>query len=281
MMILVKIIYFGCDAMYKCFENIIKSGHQIIKLYTYYNPYDIIHEKKIVSKAKELSISYTYDRIDIKTANNIFNNKLCDCFFSAEYNRMIPVSDSPNFKGINVHSSYLPEGKGFFPVEMRAFLKQNYTGVTFHKLTKQFDDGNILIRKKFQIPSNSNVLDIYTKCEEEASKICLEIFKSEESFEYYWKNAYPQKGQTSIFYPSKLERTINKDMSVDEAVHLFKCFDRFTFLNYNNIIYRVLFLKTSDGEQIVNRKNEFANQNDYKKFYLRNGFIWVVLEQIS
>ncbi len=279
-MIFVKIIYFGCDAMYKCFENIIKSGHKIIKLYTYYNPYDIIHEKKIVNKAKELSIPYTYDRINLETVNNIFKNKLCDCFFSAEYNRMIPVSDFPNFKGINVHSSYLPEGKGFFPVEMRAFLKHNYTGVTFHKLTTKFDDGNILIRKKFPILNNSSVIDIYRKCEDEASQICLEIFKSDESFKYYWDNAYPQEGQPSSFHPSRLERTINKNMSVEDAVHLFKCFDRFTFLNYENITHRVLFLKTSNGEQIVNRDNEFPNQNDYKKFYLRNGFIWVILEQI-
>ena len=279
-MIFVKIIYFGCDAMYKCFENIIKSGHKIIKLYTYYNPYDIIHEKKIVNKAKELSIPYTYDRINLETVNTLFNNKLCDCLFSAEYNRMIPVSDLPNFKGVNVHSSYLPEGKGFFPVEMRAFLKHNYTGVTFHKLTKKFDDGNILIRKKFPIPDGSSVVDIYKKCEDEASKICMEIFKSDESFKYYWDNAYPQNGQPSDFHPSRLERTINKNMSVEEAIHLFKCFDRFTFLNDENITYRILFLKTSNGEQVINRENEFVNQNHYKKYHLRNGFIWVILEQI-
>ena len=52
------------------------------------------------------------------------------------------------FRGINIHNSLLPEGKGYFPIEMRIYKGYDYGGVTIHQLTDNFDEGAIVMPKK-------------------------------------------------------------------------------------------------------------------------------------
>ena len=60
-----------------------------------------------------------------------------------------------NFKGkiINIHPSLLPKYKGRDPINDVIKKKEKISGVTVHKLTNKFDEGEILYQEKILISS--------------------------------------------------------------------------------------------------------------------------------
>ena len=146
-----KIIYFGTDVFYECFKYLVNSEHEIVALYTYHNENEYIREDKVAALAKNNNIPIRYNKMTLDEAQTLFSSNDCDLFFSAEYDSKIPIPDTKNFRGINIHNSLLPEGKGYFPIEMRIYKGYDYGGVTIHQLTDNFDEGAIVMQKKSRL----------------------------------------------------------------------------------------------------------------------------------
>ena len=83
-------------------------------------------------------------------------------FFSAEYNRILPVPEGePRFFGINIHSSLLPEGRSYYPIEAAMERGLSVTGVTAHKLRPELDRGDILGSRTIRITPDMDSVDVY------------------------------------------------------------------------------------------------------------------------
>ena len=232
-----KIIYFGTDVFYECFKFLVESEHEIISLYTYHNEDEYIREEKIAALATEKNIPIVYDKLTEAQALSLFAEKKCDLFFSAEYDSKIPTPNIENFRGINIHNSLLPEGKGYFPIEMRLYKGYDYGGVTIHKLTAQFDKGDILLQHKFDITLAENDRDIYKKCHSSAAMMTAKLMND---FEHHWHNAQKQNSVGSYWAkPSLNELTITNDLTVQEAKHIYRSFGRLCFAKVEGILYKV------------------------------------------
>ncbi|MFR2694775.1 MAG: formyltransferase family protein [Enterocloster bolteae] len=59
----------------------------------------------------------------------------------AEYSHKIPVPDDSRFYGVNIHSSLLPEGRSYYPIECAMERGLGRSGVTMHKIAKSLDRG--------------------------------------------------------------------------------------------------------------------------------------------
>lgn len=232
-----KIIYFGTDVFFECFKFLVDSEHEIVSLYTYHNEDEYIREEKVAALATENNIPVIYDKLTESQALSLFIDKKCELFFSAEYDSKIPTPNIESFRGINIHNSLLPEGKGYFPIEMRLYKGYDYGGVTIHKLTSKFDQGDILLQKKFNIALSENDRDVYHKCHMSAVVLTKNMMTD---FDYYWDNAKKQIGNGSYWLkPSLEELIISEDLDVKKAKHIYRSFGRLCYVQYDGILYKV------------------------------------------
>lgn len=235
-----KIIYFGCDPFISCFEQLIKDGHEIVTLFTFHNPHDWYSEEKITQLAKINGVPIRYDRIPDWEADQLFAVGACDAFLSAEYNWKIPVPARPDFKGVNIHNMLLPESPGFFPIETQLYLRRPYGGITLHKMTSDYDEGDVLYSERYELPVGIEVEEAYARCAEIAKRAVSAVFSN---LAAAWENARPQRGRRLTQPISVRERTIDNGFTKDDALHLWRCFRTYTYAVIGGVTYRVLDMK--------------------------------------
>ena len=128
-----NIVYFGSDVFLSCFEYFVRE-HTVLALYTYHNDEDYFTEYAITRRARELGIPVHYESITPADIEEYFRSG-CELFFSAEYNRIIELPQNlPQFRGVNIHSSCLPQGRSYYPIECAMERELPRTGVTLHTL---------------------------------------------------------------------------------------------------------------------------------------------------
>ena len=153
-----KIVYFGTDVFLSCFEYFVRH-HHIMALYTYHNGEDYFTEYAIVRRARELGIPVHYESVTEEEILRYMEDG-CGLFFLAEYNRLLPVPPGSSFRGINVHSSLLPQGRSYYPIECAMERGLIATGVTLHKVTERLDGGEILAQRRIPVPPEEDSVDI-------------------------------------------------------------------------------------------------------------------------
>ncbi len=83
---------------------------------------------------------------------------------------LVPPSFIEHFEGkiINLHPSLLPKfgGKGMYGKNVHQAVLESHeteTGITIHKVNKEYDKGEILCQAKFSIESNDDINHIESK----------------------------------------------------------------------------------------------------------------------
>ena len=82
-----------------------------------------------------------------------------DLCIVASYHKLINIKKSNFCNAYNMHPSLLPKFKGRDPISEVIKKKENFSGVTVHKLTEKFDEGEIFFQEKFEI-KNKNKKEI-------------------------------------------------------------------------------------------------------------------------
>ncbi|MEM0951685.1 MAG: formyltransferase family protein [Cyanobacteria bacterium P01_H01_bin.74] len=65
---------------------------------------------------------------------------------------------------INCHPSFLPKHRGPNPYASVILQDESYSGVTFHKMTRRIDGGDIILQDKFPLESNDTGFTVRKKC---------------------------------------------------------------------------------------------------------------------
>jgi len=108
----------------------------------------------------------------IPYCTNSINNELKtvstfnpDYLVSTYYRHIIndDVLDLVNFKAINAHPSLLPDYRGCFSSVWAIINGENETGISFHYMTRNVDQGNILHQIKMPIESEDTAYTLYHK----------------------------------------------------------------------------------------------------------------------
>jgi len=63
--------------------------------------------------------------------------------------------------GINIHSSLLPKYGGLAPYYWVLSKGENVTGTTVHRIVHNFDEGNVLVQDKIEIPKRISALELF------------------------------------------------------------------------------------------------------------------------
>ena len=219
---MLNMIYFGYDLFAPCLKELASNPEiSILKVYSfegdgYFDKNDEIRE---ICDVK--NIPFTTDKITACELKAQFAQKGCDLAFSAGYAYRIPCESVQSFRGVNIHPSLLPEGRGPWPFPHIILKGLKKSGVTAHKIAERFDEGEILLQTAFDVAEN----ETYRSLEKKAQIAALDITrKLIPDLEKYWNNATPQTKGEYWKEPSLIDRTIYKDAKSTERDRIIRAF---------------------------------------------------------
>ena len=146
-----KIAYFGYNAFSSCLDAFARHNHEIAFIFTGENS---PHTDQVIAFAKQSTCPISFDKPNQEQMEALVNDGV-ECFFAAEYPWRIPIPTSLPFS-INVHPTLLPYGKGPTPLPTLILKESQYSGVTLHKMTSKFDDGDILLQEAIALDANES-----------------------------------------------------------------------------------------------------------------------------
>ncbi len=245
-----RIVYFGFDLFADCFEAVVNTKNvEVMALYTFDTDNVFEFNNKVVSLANKHGIPVHYEKITPEALREYFDNG-CDFTISSGYIHKIPIIDHKNFKGINIHPALLPIGRGAWPYPCTILNGLTRDGVTVHKITEGFDEGDILLQKSFKVSKRETLDTLMCKSQRQAVKL---IKTTLANFNTLWENAKPQGEGEYWRQPNDNDRTITAQMTIKEARLLVRAFGSY------GVIY--------DGEVFTGSKK------NYKKITLKNGIL--------
>lgn len=219
-----KIAYFGYDFFYGCMQTLLEQGHTIIQLFTFETDNKYNFKEKVEQIAQENNIPVSYVKPTKDIIRNLFLEKGCDLLVVAGYIYKIPIIDEINCKGINIHPTLLPKGKGPWPLPYVILRNEEYTGSTIHIMTNELDSGPILVQDKFRVLENEDLETLSCRSQLSAVKALKELLSD---FDNYWQNALTQGEGEYWEYPSDETMTFNGNMKVEEIDRIIRAFGKF------------------------------------------------------
>lgn len=236
-----KIVYFGTDVFLSSFRYLADS-EEILALYTYHNDEDYFTEYEIVREAGARGIPVFYGRIAEDRVRAYFEEEGCELFFSAEYGYLIPIPEGlASFRGLNVHSSLLPEGRGYYPIECAMAQGLAETGVTMHKIVAETDAGDVLFQERIPVSPEMDSVDVYLASASHACAMTRRLFAD---FDRQWQAAVPQPQlQPRWSKPPAADRTLVHGMTVAEALAIHRRFNQMTLVRLDGVPYHVVSIE--------------------------------------
>lgn len=264
-----KIAYCGFDLFYECLEKIHQNNHQIMKIFTVKTDDEYEFSDKVTSFADKHNIEYTKNRITMEDVIKLEESG-CDLLISAGYHYKIPISESENnpLKGINLHPALLPIGRGAWPMPLTILKGLDITGVTVHKLSKNFDEGDILNKLQFHVMKQDNLETLNQKYQEHGAKLLIDILND---FDYYWNNANPQEKGEYWKEPQNHDRTFTCADDIAEIETIIRAFWGFGSILKLPDQEIVVKFGTCIKEEHMHRFGKLVNTNSNGECFAING----------
>lgn len=213
-----KIVYFGFDLFADCFKRLLEiPSIEIMALYTFPTDDRFEFNREVIALAEKRGIPVHLEKITKEALEQYFDEG-CDFTLSAGYIHKIPILERDNFKGINVHPALLPIGRGAWPFPCTILRGLTTSGVTIHKITDRFDEGDILLQRSVAVDPDETLDTLTEKCQRLAADMMEPLVAD---FNNLWSSATPQGEGEYWAEPTDTDRTITPDMS-DEQKDLIK-----------------------------------------------------------
>jgi len=225
-----RIAYFGGDMFYTCMEFLLQNGHEIIALFTAPpnkgEEYD--STQNVRRQAEALGIPVIFSKPTEKNIREL-QQKGCDMILSAGYPYKIPKWQGGCTRyGVNIHPSLLPEGAGPMSMPLVIIKGLKKTGVTLHKLSPEWDAGDIILQESIPLFGNENLEGLLCESQILAPILLQRFLKAPCDL---WGKAIPQNRQDIDYWPmprleafftdySKDLETINRHLRVHRKILL-------------------------------------------------------------
>ena len=237
-----KIAYCGYDFFHACLRRLIADGHEILKVFTFEcdNRYNFNRYVYEICEQQQLPIIQ-----NAISAEDLEQLQLqgCELLITAGYRYKVPELTSLAIKGINVHPTLLPVGRGVWPLPWLILKEQTHSGVSIHKLTADFDAGDILTQSRFALAQDENLESLSCKTQMVATEALASVMQN---FEDNWHKASPQDHQKATLWPmpQRSDRILDWNKSIVEIDRIARAFGKFgSFAYFDNCWWCVYDLK--------------------------------------
>ena len=118
-------------------------------------------------------------------------------FISLEFDSIIRPERFTDARLYNIHFSLLPQYKGMYTSAIPILNDEEYVGVTFHKIDRGIDTGDIIAQKKFELKEIYTSRDLYAQYISNGTQLVLEHIEAVIENHVY---AVPQSRSNSSYY---------------------------------------------------------------------------------
>lgn len=251
-----KIAYAGFDLFYPMLEALYENGCEVVKIFS--NKVDNVTEFNtlVTAFANERKIPITYDKITLADLEDLKAQGVEALFCAAYYYRIPIIKD---FKMINVHPSLLPKGRGSWPMPLSILRKDKASGVTFHKMEEDFDTGDIIMQKSFELDKAETLCTFMEKIYALLPDMVKKLL---DNFDYYYNSATPQGQGEYEIAPDERDYIIKEDTDFETADLILRAFCGFF----------VIYSDTENEHRLLNAK-AVKGENKNSKFKIKGGYI--------
>lgn len=199
-----RVAYLGRDLFAPCLHALIDEGHEIVDLRTTHGPGPTL-SAQIHHLADAHQVPVQVGHVGAAEMRAIAAHRP-DVLVCAGWPRRLPDPGAFSMRGVNVHPSLLPGGRGPWPLPHVILKGLDRTGVTVHRLDAEFDAGPILAQTAFAVPGWFDLDDLLRRTRQAAATLIVECLAS---FDVQWAQARPQ-GQGS-WWPqlTRSDRTLD------------------------------------------------------------------------
>lgn len=224
---------------------------------TFSNIY-VITDDKLIKKKYEKQVKFI-------NLSNVSKLKP-DYFFSVLNDKILPLKYLKFVKkySLNFHDGPLPKYAGLFSSTWAIYNNEKKHGVSWHKIEKSIDTGEILFQKEFSIEKNDTAYEVDTKGIIEGIKLFRKIINNikKSSFKFkkqkLKKRSYFGKKDLKSLYKKFLKNKKNKVFSRAFSVSTQK--DKILFKYFN------IKIKNENEKNYLRKlKLNLSNENKLKK----------------
>ena len=213
-----KIAYIGFDALFEAMEAFLEEGCEILEVFTCRTDNQTEFNVRLTEKARELGVPCHLERIREADIQRLIE-KGCDAIFCAGYYYKIPIVEG--IPMLNFHPSYLPMGRGAWPMPVMILRQMKEGGVTLHKLTQEMDAGDILLQSRFPLQERENLETITEKIQLHTKKLIHTLLTD---FEGIYAAAKPQGEGEYWDCPGERDWTVTPEMADERIDRILRAF---------------------------------------------------------
>lgn len=213
-----KAAYVGIDLFYPALPALARAGCEIMKIFTCQTDNVTEFNLRVCAYARDRAIPLQTDRVRPEDLAAL-RQAGCELLLCAGYYYRLPVEDG--FPMVNIHPAWLPIGRGAWPMAVTILRGLNRSGVTFHKITSELDQGDILLRRSLDVAPDETLLSLTEKqcalLPSMVEQLCARLDR-------LWAEAIPQGPGEYWPCPTQKDWTVTPDMTVEEADRVLRAF---------------------------------------------------------
>lgn len=213
-----KIAYIGYDVLADCLFALEQAGCTVLEVFTCPTDNRFEFNRRVRAFAARRALACTMDPIGPRDFDRLCAAG-CQAVFCAGYFYKIPVD--PRLPIVNVHPSLLPVGRGAWPMPVQILRGMKQGGVTLHKMTSDWDAGDILLQKAFPIAPDDDLERVTDKVCRVAAELCGQMAAD---FSALWRSAVPQGPGEYWPNPRKPDYTITPDTDPAQTDRILRAF---------------------------------------------------------
>lgn len=163
-----RIIFIGTKPIgYECLQYLLQQSTTLNILVTG------VLTKKRLEFGQEHDIAQLAQSAGITVYNNLEELPECDILYSVQYHEILKQHHIDKAKqiAVNLHMAPLPEYRGSNQFSFAILNKSAEFGTTIHEIDTRIDHGDILFQKRFPIPPNCWVGNLYETTYRESLKL--------------------------------------------------------------------------------------------------------------
>ncbi len=204
-----------------------------------------------VSSIATLNQIKIYKPNDLNDANFIKDIQLLniDVLLVAAYGKILPdwLLEISNIVPINIHYSLLPLYRGASPIQTSLMNGDTNTGVTFMKMVKGLDEGDIIKKYELKIKQNHNKISL----ENDLCLLSIRYLNEVLDLIKINKFSYVKQDNDLASYCSKIKKSdsiVNFDSPAEEIFNKFRAYYEWpgTAFNYKDIRIKICEMTVSD-----------------------------------
>ncbi len=243
-----KFVFFGYDFSVNVLQRLIADGHELIGVFTFECDGIFNFNNDVLSLAKQAGASHSFVRPE-EGHLKPFYEMGCEALISVGYPYKIPYeegvhnSDAKKIFGINLHPSYLPFGRGLMPVPTILMSEPKAAGITIHKLSDDFDAGDVLLQENFDLNLDEDVETYSARIAMKSPDMMSEVIANIGQF---WEKARPQDhDKASVFTPPTEDmRRLDWEAGIEQIDKVARAFGRYGSLaEFSNARWAVYEMK--------------------------------------